>query len=530
MQIRTRFAPSPTGHVHIGNIRAAIFNWLYARHHGGQFLLRVEDTDRERSTPEAVQTVLNAMDWLGLTADEEPYFQFSHQADHLAAAGKLLDTGHAYRKARAEGEPEAVLFRIPWDLDGVPGARTAGPVEVRLHPDVPVTIHSGGISFASVSKKGKAVPQENMCLAGFRDLVLRDAEGATLLELNPVISEVFEGKTFEIEAASMAYTRREISFTDLVKGEQAKPLDSIKDLVIVRSDGTPVFHLANVCDDAAQGITHIIRGDDHVENTFRHVLLYHALGLPVPHYAHLPMIVNAQGKPYSKRDGDAYVGDFRAQGLFADVLFNYLTLLGWNPGDDTEIMDREELIRRFDLDRVQSSAAQMDPAKLLWMNGEYLRRLPMEELEALCLDKLQEAGLCADEAYARKVIGLMQERLRTPGDIVTQAGYFFSDSYEYNEKAVRKRLLREGALERLGQLRERYAALETFTEGSTEAALRDLSEETECGTGDFIHPVRVAVSGMPGGPGLFEMLAVLDKERVVSRIDRTIERFSGETA
>ena len=288
MSVRVRFAPSPTGNVHIGNIRAAIFNWLFARHHeNGRFLLRIEDTDRERSTPEAVKAILNAMEWLGINYDEEPLYQSTQHVRHLEAAQQLLANGQAYKEDKGgTGQGECILFRMPGT---------------------------------------------------------------------------------------------DMAFHDEIKGDLRKEAKDMKDFVIVRSDGSPVFHLANVVDDITQNITHIIRGDDHVENTFRHVALYRALGAPVPRYAHLPMIVNAQGKPYSKRDGAAYVGQFREMGYSADALFNYLTLLGWSPGEDREKMSRAEIIAAFTLDRVKSAPAQMDLRKLTHMNGLYLAELPLDQ-------------------------------------------------------------------------------------------------------------------------------------------------------
>ena len=264
MSVRVRFAPSPTGNVHIGNIRAAVFNWLFARHEGGKFLLRVEDTDLERSTPEAIKTLLECMEWLKLDYDEPAVYQSANTVRHLAVASELEAKGFAYRDNKG-GEGECLVFRMP--------------------------------------KEGT------------------------------------------------------LRFHDLVKGDLKKKAEDTQDFVIVRSDGTPVFHLANVVDDADMGITHVIRGDDHVENTFKHIEMFKAMDVVPPAYAHLPMIVNNQGKPYSKRDGAAFVGEFREQGFLPDALFNFLVLLGWAPGDDREIMTREELIEAFSLDHCKSSPA-----------------------------------------------------------------------------------------------------------------------------------------------------------------------------
>ena len=436
MSVRTRFSPSPTGQVHIGNIRTALFNWLFARNQGGSFLLRIEDTDRERSTPEAVQAVRDALNWLGLDADEEPLFQSTRREAHLEAAGQLLSRGLAYREDKGNtGQGEATILRMP------------------------------------------------------------DAD---------------------------------LSFTDEIRGTLIKKAGDVQDLVIVRSNGTPVFHLANVLDDIEMGVTHVIRGDDHLDNTYRHVALFQALGAPVPRYAHLPMIVNAQGKPYSKRDGDAFVGDFRERGFLPEVLFNYLALLGWSPGDDQEVMDRETLARKFDLGGVQTSAARMDLKKLEWMNGEYVRAMAPADYAAACRSLLEEAEALPDgveDGYVTAVLGLMQERTKRLPDIVEQTPYFFREDYPFDEKAVRKRLNKPEALDGLRALRDRYRQLDTWTEEALDQGLRELAEEREVGAGVLVHPIRVAVSGVAGGPGLFELLALLGKERVLGRIDAVLERF-----
>ena len=437
MTVRTRFAPSPTGHVHIGNIRAAIYGWLFARHEGGQFLLRIEDTDRERSTPEAVRTVLDAMNWFGLTFDEEPLYQSTRTLAHLAAAEQLLAKGLAYREDKGgTGQGEAVVFRMPGT---------------------------------------------------------------------------------------------DMAFHDEVKGDLQKKAEDMKDFVIVRSNGTPVFHLANVVDDIHMGITHIIRGDDHVENTYRHLALFRALGAAAPNYAHLPMIVNAQGKPYSKRDGAAYVGEFREKGYLPGALFNYLALLGWSPGEDREIMSREELVRLFTLDRVRAAPSQMDLKKLDWMNGIYMRSLPRKALETGCKNVLEQRGLWpvpGGTDYLARVVETMGERLHFFSDIADQAAYFFTEQYSFDEKAVNKRLRKEGALESLRKLADRFAALDPFNASTTEAALRAMAEERGEGAGALVHPVRVAVSGSSEGPSLFHMLDVLGKERILSRIARALDKFS----
>lgn len=524
-ETRVRFAPSPTGNVHIGNIRAAIFNWLYARHTGGEFLLRVEDTDLERSTDEAKATLREAMKWLRLDVDGEVMYQSERRAAHLAAAGELEASGAAYALAASEGKGAAVYFRIPWDAKTY---EAVGPAKLDVHPDVPVTVSHAGVSYAMVSKKGKPV-ETSGCLAGFKTLRLYDADDQCLYELASPETVLAGKAAFTVEnVVRMEFQRRQVVFEDLVKGRMIKPIDGIKDLVIVRSNGAPVFHLANVCDDAVQEITHIIRGDDHVENTFRHILLFDALGHEPPAYAHLPMIVNAQGKPYSKRDGDAYVGDFRTRGFDPDALFNYLTLLGWAPGDDREKMSREELVAAFTLQRVRSAPSQMDLKKLAHMNGQYLAELPLETfMEEARIALAENAwGREIDETLFEKVCALMQSRTQLYPDVASWV-YFFSDELEYDPKGVRKFLQKEGISEMLTTLRSRLDAT-PFEEGPIEEAIHTSERENEIKEGKLNQPIRVAVTATTIGAGLYETMALLGKERTLARLDYALENLCVE--
>ena len=517
MSVRVRFAPSPTGHVHIGNIRAAIFNWLFARHHGGTFVLRVEDTDRERCTPAAIETLLEAMTWLGLNFDEAPLYQTTQVEAHRAAAQRLLATGHAYRHAKGEGAGEAIVFRLPVH-GALPCLRVVGPATLTLHPEAPVRCGLGGIAYALVSKKGTPAAAE-VAYAGMPDLRLYDAAGKLLFDLAPQLDALLAGAPEVAIAGAVRaeFTRREVFYRDAVKGELAKPLDSMRDQVLVRSDGNPVFHLANVCDDIAQGITHIIRGDDHVENTYRHVLLYHALGATPPQYAHLPMIVNQAGKPYSKRDGDAYVGDFRAKGYLPEALFNYLALLGWSPGDDREMMTRAELVQAFTLERVLSSPAQMDLTKLEHLNGRYLAAwAPADFLAAA---KAHAPATDWDAGQFARVAALMQSRTKTWAQVADWV-YFFTDAYPVDEKAVQKHLARPEAKAALATLRERLAALATWDLAGIEAAIHATTAAAGIGQGKLNLPIRLAVTGTSIGAGLYETMALLGRDRVLARLAR----------
>ena len=526
MTVKVRFAPSPTGNVHIGNIRVAIFNWLFARHNGGKFLLRIEDTDRARCTPEAIANLLDCMTWLDLDYDDEPFYQTSQRDRHLAAAAKLLESRAAYKSAKG-GKDEAVVFRIPWAAETVPGVRVTGPVEIKVHSDQPVHIDRTGINYAMVSRKGKPVPQAT-CLAGFKDLEIADAQGNVLFRLNDTIDDILEDDAaFTVDNASVfRFTRREIVFHDLIRGELAKPLDSMRDQVIVRSDGSPVFHLANVCDDATQGVTHVIRGDDHVENTYRHLFLFHALKMPPPHYAHLPMIVNQQGKPYSKRDGAAFVGEFRERGYLPAALFNYLSLLGWSPGNDREKLSRTELTELFTLDRVQKASAQMDMRKLENLNSQYIAEMPLPDflLLARTFAERYDWSRNATPQHFAKVAELLQSRTKRLDNIASWA-HFFQDIPEYDEKACRKFLTKPGIDDALMMLREKLTDI-PFTDAQLESAINEVTEIVNLKKGKLNQPLRIAVTGSTIGAGIYETMATLGRERVLKRLDYARDQYT----
>ena len=427
--VRVRFAPSPTGKVHIGNIRAAIYNWLYARHTGGKFLLRVEDTDLERSTPEAIQALLECMQWLGLDYDEEAFYQTKNVKRHLEVVEKLIASGHAYRAERTSRDGKTgtvVMFKMP-------------------------------------------------------------TEGA-------------------------------IEFDDIVKGHMSKNAADIKDFAIVRSDGSPIFHIANVVDDIDQGITHIIRGDDHVENTFKHICIFKALGAQIPRYGHLSMIVNAQGKPYSKRDGAAFVGEFRDSGYLPEALFNYLLLLGWNPGDDREVLTKEEMVNLFDLESVHVTAAKFDIKKLQWMNSEYIKRLEKDVFKSELVKRVEASGLKTDGVDLDYLVEQLQIRTKFLGDMPENCKYFFTDDYDTDPKAVEKRLAKDGVKATLLDLVERFSNVDgsQWLAPNLEALVKELSQGN--GMGPWVHPIRVSVSGRMEGPGLFEMLQLLGKEKTLARL------------
>jgi glutamyl-tRNA synthetase len=526
MAHRVRFAPSPTGKVHIGNIRTAIFNWLFARHLGGKFLLRIEDTDLERSTKEAIDALFACMDWLGLDHDDEIMYQTSQREAHEAAAQKLISENKAYYgKANDKGQTP-ILFRIPFEADNIPIIRKVGTVETAIHCDENVSVAYSGLSFAGISKKGKAIPTL-ACFAGFKDLKFFNSDNELVFDLNDKLEDIKNGEVFELSnCAKMTFTRREVFYNDIIKGELSKPLDGIKDLVIIRGDGSPIFHLANVCDDILQEVNYIIRGDDHVENTYRHILLYNALGAEIPNYAHMPMIVNQSGKPYSKRDGDAFVGDFRKKGFLPEALFNYLALLGWSPGDDREKMTREEMIEAFTLDRVKSSPAQFDTRKLLNMNGMYIAKMPFDDFitEASEFIVTFDWGKSIDQDKFSKVAALMQTRTKDFTQIESWK-YFFSNDFEYGGKQFRKQFKKEENRIALVDFSRKLATEPELSAEIISTMLADIEDKNNLEHGKLFAPVRLAITGVAGGAELDETIMLIGSEACQERISNALTAY-----
>ena len=547
MGTKVRFAPSPTGNVHIGNIRTAIFNWLFARHTNGKFLLRVEDTDKERSNQDAINKMLDSMLWLGLDYDEDIYYQSKHEEEHKIAAQKLVNENKAYYKPVPDGKNSPIIFRIPVSDDTM-NIREVGNVSIDIHSDVSICIDQTGIKYANVSKKGKPV-EFNGCLAGFKDLKVYDNENKLVFELGNSFDEILKNnKSYSFENCSkISFLRREIFYNDLIKGELSKPLDSIKDLIIIRSDGSPVFHLANVCDDAAQSITHIIRGDDHVENSYRHILLFRALGYDVPEYAHMPMIVNKAGKPYSKRDGDAFVGDFNKNGYLADALFNYLSLLGWSPGDDREKMTKAEMIEAFTLDRVKSSPAQLDFNKLLSLNGLYMADLPHVSFLQSAYDEAvsQRWGNSIESTVLfEQVSNLFQSRTKLFSQVAEWKYFFVDDSpffaagaeidddslcrmFDYDMKAVKKVFKKEELIQGLIIFKQKLDLVSGLDNEKVTSIIREAELDSQLEEGKLNQPLRIAVTGRTGGAGIDETLVLIGKERIVERLDYFLEAIKG---
>lgn len=428
--VKVRFAPSPTGNLHIGGARTALFNWLYARAKGGKFILRIEDTDKERSKKEFVDEILQSLEWLGFNWDEV-YYQSQRQELYQEHAQRLLKEGKAYTDTSL-GRGEAIIYKV--------------------------------------------LP-------------------------------------------------RQIKIQDLIRGEIDFDTSVIKDQVLIKSDGTPTYNFACVVDDAEMGITHVIRGDDHISNTPKQVLIYQALGHDLPAFAHLPLILGAEGGRLSKRTGATAISDYRNMGYLAGALVNYLLLLSWSPGDNREVIDINEAVKLFDIKDVSKTAASFDLKKLSWFNNHYIKtedpQKLMQRLVPLLVEKKYIPQEGFDREYLLSVVKLLQERLPTLNDFPPRADYFFLEKIEIEPKAREKFLSRDLSQE-FKLFLERLEALSEFDTAHIETAFRELVDELNLQSKELIHPIRVALTGKTVGPGLFELIYHLGRERVKKRLSRWI--------
>ena len=477
---RLRFAPSPTGYLHVGGARTALFNWLYARKFGGEFLLRIEDTDKARSTDESTRAIFEGMQWLGLDWDNGVVYQGANLARHQADAKRLLENGTAYRcfctaaeldERRREAEARKEAFRYDGRCDRLP----RDEVERRVAAGMPFVIR------------------------------FRMTEGTT-------------------------------EWNDMVHERIAFPNKDIDDFVILRSDGTPIYNLAVVSDDIDMGITVVMRGDDHISNTPKQIQLYRALGASLPTFAHLPMIHGLDGKKLSKRHGATAVGDYQHFGLLPGAMLNFLALLGWSPGGDREVMTIPEMIELFSVDGLQKKAAVFDPKKLEWMNGQHLSMIPLEELEPRVTPAIVAAGLATEaDLKARRgwymsLLDLLRVRSRTIDDIVRQAGPYFLENIEYDQAAVAKNWKDPvEAASMLRSTRDALAALPEWKPEPLEASLRSLAESRGIAAGKVFQPLRVALTGMTVSPGIFEMLMQMGRELSLARIDKAVAALASNT-
>ena len=470
---RLRFAPSPTGYLHVGGARTALFNWLYVRRYGGQFLLRIEDTDRARSTDESTRAIFEGLQWLGLNWDEEVTYQGANVKRHQADALRLLELGHAYRD-----------FTTAEELDQL---RTAA--------------ESRGETFRFDRKSAEFTPDE-------------------------LKARLDRGDPFAIR---FRVPEGETSWDDLVHGTITFPNKDIDDFVILRSDGSPVYNCAVVSDDVAMSITLVMRGDDHISNTPKQIMLYRALGAGLPGFAHLPMIHGMDGKKLSKRHGATAVGDYQHEGILPAAMCNFLALLGWSPGGDREVMTQQEMVELFSTDGLLKKAAVFDTKKLEWMNGQYLSLTSAAELEPIVNPLVVEAGLATEAELVSKhdwwlaLLDLLRVRARTTHDIVRQAAAYFNDKMEYDADAVAKHWKdREYAATILSAVRDRLASTD-WDAAAMEEALRKLAEELTLSSGKVFQPLRVALVGQLASPGIFDVLMVLGRELSLARLDAAVD-------
>ena len=482
--VRVRFAPSPTGYPHVGNIRTALFNWLFARHSGGRFVVRIEDTDVARKVEDALESILGGLKWLGLDWDEgpgvggdyEPYFQSQRLNLYREAAERLIRQGDAYycycsSQRLKEMREEQARRKQPPGYD-------------RRCRD---------LSEAERAQK--------------------EAEGIT-----PVVrfKTPLEGRT---------------GFNDLIWGEVVFEHSTIDDLVLLKSDGYPTYHLANVVDDHLMEISHVLRAEEWLSSTPRHLLMYQALGFEPPQFAHLPMILGDDRAKLSKRHGSVSITEYREQGYLPETMVNFLALLGWSLDDKTEIFSLAELVANFSLERVSRTGAIFNQDKLNWMNGAYIRSLALNDFTRRTLPFL-ENGLPAGVRrplsidYVRQVMPLIQERARTLAEVPELTAFFFTDELDYEPgPLIVKKMDRESSVQALEAVRQRLTPLQAFDTVSLEAVLRPLAAELGLKTGQLFGTLRVAVTGRTVAPPLFETMSVLGKERSLERIGVALDKL-----
>ncbi len=471
--VRVRIAPSPTGYLHVGTARTALFNYLFARKNNGKFILRIEDTDVQRSSQEMVDIIIDSISWLGLSWDEGPYFQSQRFDVYKKYAEMLLKSGKAYYCYCTKEE-----------------------IEERKKKSI---------------QKGKAWKYDRHCYY-----------------LTPEEKQRYE-KEGRPKAIRFFVPEGVTSFIDLIHSEISRDNSDIEDFVILKSDGTASYNFAVVVDDHDMEISHVIRGDDHISNTFKQILVYNAIGWDTPEFGHLPLILGEDRSKLSKRHGAVAVSHYRDEGILPEAFVNFLALLGWSPGTEQEIFTMDELIRLFDLKGVGRKGAVFDIKKLLWMNGEYIKKMDRDELCTKIIPYLIKDNLVKKEQiessdfreYLCKVVSLMLPRLNTLRDFAKIGQYFFSEDFEYDEKGLKKHTY-EGLSDRLKDLNKKLEALDVFDEKACSALLYKMADEQGFKPGEIIHPVRLAISGMTFGPGLFELMEVLGKNKVIKRIERFV--------
>jgi glutamyl-tRNA synthetase len=482
--VRVRYAPSPTGYPHVGNIRTALFNWLFARHYGGSFIVRIEDTDVTRKVKGAVKAILEGLRWLGLDWDEgpevggkyTPYIQSQRLGLYKEAAERLISQGDAY-----------YCYCPPQRLEEMRAE------QIRRKQPPGYDRHCRNLSPEERAKK--------------------EAEGIT-----PVVrfKTPLEGQT---------------KFNDLIRGEVAFDNNTIDDFVLLKSDGYPTYHLANVVDDHVMEISHVLRAEEWLSSTPRHLLLYRALSFDPPRFAHLPMILGTDRSKLSKRHGAVSITEYRKQGYLPEAMVNFLALLGWSLDDRTELISREELIANFSLERISRTAAIFNRDKLSWMNGVYIRKMSSEDfvqqaLPFLDKDLPSEVKRPLSVDYVRQVMPLIQERARTLGEVAELAQFFFIDELDYEPSLlIGEKMSHQSAIQALKAAQQRLSQLAAFDAGSLEGVLRPLAAELGLETGQLFGTLRAAITGRTAAPPLFQTMAVLGKERCLRRIEAALARL-----
>ncbi len=464
-EIRTRFAPSPTGSLHIGGARTALFNWLFSRHHGGKFILRIEDTDQLRSTEESTRAILDSMSWLGLACDEGPFYQAERMRFYKDKIKQLLDEGRAYRCACS-----------PDELD----AKRKQALAEKRKPKYDGTCRTKGLGPAPGSVVRFKAPET----------------GTTIVN-------------------------------DLIKGKIVFENSELDDLVIERADGYPTYNFAVVIDDAAMGITHVIRGDDHVNNTPKQIQLYEALGYAVPEFAHVPMILGADRARLSKRHGAESVLAYRDMGYLPEALVNYLVRLGWAHGDQ-EVFSMEELIRYFSLEAVGKSAAIFNPEKLLWLNQQYIKGADNARLARDLVPFLEDRNIPKpDPAFLEKVAGDLKTRSKTLAEMAEAALFYFTDAIEYDPALTEKYFDNDGTLY-LELLEKRLPDLQDYSKEGIEIFLKRLADENGTKLKNVVQPIRVALTGKTVSPGIDEVMMTLGRDRVLKRVKNALHVLETE--
>ncbi len=474
-----RIAPSPSGYLHVGTARTAIFNWLYARKRGGKFLIRIEDTDIERSESDLVQPILDALKWLGMESDEEIVFQSTRDELHRKYLAKLMDSGCAYRCFCSKEKLAAAR---------------------------------------ELAMKEKRAPRYDRACAQFSAEEVKaklEAGEASVIRIS-----IPDGST---------------TYTDMVLGDITRENVEIEDFVVARANGRALYNFAVVVDDYEMGVTDVIRGNDHITNTFKQIHIYRALELPEPNFAHVPLLLRPDKRKISKRLGDKDVAEYGAEGILPQTMFNYLCLLGWSPKDGREVMKIAEIQEAFDIAGINKNNPVFDIQKLQAFNKDHIKMSPIEQLVSLIAPKMQIAGLITSDwlenpenrGYLETVIDLMRERLRVIDDFVISAGFFFGDNFDYDEKGDRKQFIPEAA-ERLTALANEFETKSVFDKESLEEALDTIAEKFEIKRAALIHPTRLAVSGLTVGPGLFDLLVTVGLEKTLVRMRKAVEYINSK--